>query len=266
MEGDVWNTKQIIFITGPKPHSGIGVRDFFFRVEIGKQDAAVRRREEYKNVPEAVHVGKVNRLPEVAEHAVAQPRCKCNDPHKAATHAHVVDSRRGASFQFEHKKCCGWYPEDEENNAVDCRRDESETGGEEGETQHEGLEPLSAPVENRRHVPLWVPESEGGHEHPDDGYLVKQLTHKAQGAVEVHGPETNDHQKSPHNVDSSTDTAGIWPKEIDENRRYDEEQGIAERIPEFRHTGRDLVVRFTPVNLRASPRKAMHRKMAHDDN
>ena len=87
---------------------------------------------------------------------------------------------------------------------------------------------LPAPVEYRWHVSLWVPESKGGHEDPDDGYLVQQLTHEAECAVEVDGPETHDHQKCPHNVDSSTDTAGVGSKEIDEDRRYDEEQGIAD--------------------------------------
>jgi len=83
-------------------------------------------------------------------------------------------------------------------------------------------------VEYRWHVSLWVPESKGGHKDPDDGYLVQQLTHKAEGAVEVDRPETNDHEKCPHNIDSSTDTAGVGPEEVDENRRYDEEQGIAD--------------------------------------
>ena len=62
-----------MLIRRPELDLWIGVRNFFHRVEIRKQDAALRRRQQDENVPEAVHVGKVDRLPEVAEHAIAQP-------------------------------------------------------------------------------------------------------------------------------------------------------------------------------------------------
>ena len=97
VEGDVGNTTQIVVITRPKPQSGIGVRDFLFRVKIGKQDAAVGGREEDEDVPEAMHVGKVDHLPEVAEQAVADPRREGNEPHKATTHPHIVHPLRTTS-------------------------------------------------------------------------------------------------------------------------------------------------------------------------
>ena len=97
MERDVGNATQVVLITRPEPQPRIILRDFFFGVEIRKQNAALRRREEDEDVPEAVHVGKVDRLPEVAEHAVGEPRHECDDPHKAAAHAHVVDPRRRTS-------------------------------------------------------------------------------------------------------------------------------------------------------------------------
>ena len=97
MEGDVGNTTQVIVITRPKPESGIGVGDFLFRVEVGKEDAAMGGGEEDEDVPEAVHVGKVDHLPEVAEQAVADPRREGHEPHEATTHPHVVDALRPTS-------------------------------------------------------------------------------------------------------------------------------------------------------------------------
>ena len=78
------------------------------------------------------------------------------------------------------------------------------------------------------HVSLWIPESEGGHEHPDDGYLIQQLSNQTEGAVEVDGPQTHDHQKGPHDMDTLSDASGVRTEQVDEERWYDEEQGIAE--------------------------------------
>ena len=97
MEGDVGDATQVVVVTRPEPESGVGVGDFLLRVKVGEEDAAVGGGEEDEDVPEAVHVGKVDHLPEVAEQAVADPRRESHEPHEATTHPHVVDARRAAS-------------------------------------------------------------------------------------------------------------------------------------------------------------------------
>ena len=89
-------------------------------------------------------------------------------------------------------------------------------------------ERLPASVQYLRHVSLRVPESECGHEHPDDGDLIQQLSEQTEGAVEVDGPKANDHQESPHDVDALSDAPGVRTEQVDEEGWYDEEQGIAE--------------------------------------
>ena len=94
--------------------------------------------------------------------------------------------------------------------------------------RHEHDDQLPASVQYLWHVSLRVPESESGHEHPDDGDLIEQLTEQTEGAVEVDGPETDDHQKGPHDVDALSDAPGVRSEQVDEEGWYDEEQGIAE--------------------------------------
>jgi len=85
-----------------------------------------------------------------------------------------------------------------------------------------------APVEYIWHVHLGEPETEGDHDHPQDGDLVDELTDEAEGTVVVERPQADHHLQQPHGVDASAHESGVRPGEVHQDGRDEYELDIAD--------------------------------------
>ena len=77
---------------------------------IDENQDTLRRRDEDENVPEAMHVGEIDRQPEATEETVTQPSRQGQRPQNATTHAHVVHSRTSTPAKHHGmilRRCCG---------------------------------------------------------------------------------------------------------------------------------------------------------------